>query len=295
MFGERRFKRRKVRRSGRVLGHRRTKMRRIKLTVAVLFAVVLVVITAWLLRLERLMVSDVVTHGNDIVSTEDIKKIALEDISGTYFLVVPKKSVFFYPALRIKQDILNTFPRIDNVETDITDNTKLRIDVTERKPFALWCGETYVDTNEDLGNCYFIDEGSFIFATAPDFTGNVFFKYFGPLAETSPDSIAPIGGTFMVTTEFQGLQLFLEGFKGFGYDPVSLARRDERDFELELADGAKIIFGGDQSLNILLDNLQSVVDSEAFQASASKKLEYIDLRFGNRVYYKFIGEGEAGG
>jgi hypothetical protein len=138
-----------------------------------------------------------------------------------------------------------------------------------------------------------MDEQSYIYASAPDFTGNVFFKYFGELYEhdesQGDDAITSL---YMSEQDFYGIRPFIEAFENLGYTPISLTRMDDGDFELRMIDEAKIIFGNDVRLSVLLDNMESILDSDSFRETPRKPLEYIDLRFGNKVYYKFRDEDE---
>jgi hypothetical protein len=42
-------------------------------------------------------------------------------------------------------------------------------------------------------------------------------------------------------------------------------------------------------LSRVIDNLESVLESESLLAD-DRELEYIDLRFGNRVYYRYLDQ-----
>ena len=55
------------------------------------------------------------------------------------------------------------------------------IKISERDPFALWCdGEAPVDGDDaNVGSCFFLDSDGYIFANAPYFQDNVYFKLYG--------------------------------------------------------------------------------------------------------------------
>ncbi len=52
----------------------------------------------------------------------------------------------------------------------------------------------------------------------------------------------------------------------------------------------KVSYGADAGT--LVKNLQLVLQSDVLQGKRDK-IEYIDLRFGNRVYYKLKGQPEV--
>lgn len=273
------------------LGKRRKD--RILLTVGLASLVALsllgVVFTA--LRLEEFRIEKIVIVGNETMADTLIRDRVSHLLSGTYFYFIPKDNFLAYPKSNIAAVLLGAYPRIKNIFAETPDPSTLLVTVEEREPFALWCGETYHDTGNNRGNCYFIDEGGYIFAKAPDFSDNVYFTYFGELdTKGSMDGI-PIGGRFMNEIDFTGLQSLIRGFEEFDFPPTALTKGKNNDIELRLRFGTVVIFGREQDLSILLDTLESVFDSEEFKNAAHRELLYIDLRFGNKVFYKYADDG----
>ena len=82
---------------------------------------------------------------------------------------------------------------------------------------------------------------------------------------------------------------FIEQLKASGITPTEIAFIEDPDVELYLKDETKILFSKDIPLSRVLDNLLSVLNSDAFEENSTLNLEYIDLRFGNKVYYKERG------
>ena len=287
--------RRKKKRQAGALGHRRAKMFRIKMVLLGLVIISIIAIFAWLLRLKDVVIYDVVITGNSITKTEEIKDIVDEHLHGSYLYVIPKNSEFFLPKRAIKTDIENTFTRIKSVEVTVLGGDAISINVEERRPYALWCGDSYINTEENLGNCYFIDDSSYVFAKAPDFTGNIFFKYFGILlGEETTTSTAPLGKEFMSKAEFDAISVFLEAFEEIEYIPVSFTRVQDGDFSVRMESGVEILYGHNTRLSVVLDNLESIIVSDLFIDLEQEQIEYIDLRFGSKVYYKLHGKDAVG-
>ena len=78
-----------------------------------------------------------------------------------------------------------------------------------------------------------------------------------------------------------------------GIKPTSLYLVGE-DIEIYLSSKSpyspKIIFKKDFNLEAISENLQTALDAEPLKSNFKNKyasLEYIDLRYGNKVYYKF--------
>ena len=266
------------------LGERRKKIRRVKAVALVTGIILFFSLVAWGSRLPRLMISDSVISGNGTIPSATVKSEIQNFLAGTYFSLVPRDNILVYPKSKIVNGLIASFPRIQSVAMRI-DGTTLKVQIKERKPFALWCGEESSPEHVATSSCYFLDKDSYMYASAPDFTGHVFFKYFGTPALASSGSDA-VGGTYMDKNEWEAVQSLIEGLGTMDLIPVSLGRLNDTDFALTLDGGTKIIFSHDQNLASVLDNLRSVIDAEPFNGTLDPSLEYIDLRFGDRVYYK---------
>jgi hypothetical protein len=66
-------------------------------------------------------------------------------------------------------------------------------------------------------------------------------------------------------------------------NPTKLVSEDNKKYELYFNESSKIIFNDEQNIRELMDNFQAVLNIEDFYIN---NIEYIDLRFGNKVFYK---------
>lgn len=264
------------------LGERKRKIFYVKTAAIFLTILVLIMTFSFILRLEQVNIQNVVITGNQAILASSLETIVRNNLEGTYMYVVPRSNALFYPQKNIEQEALAISPRIEQIGIFLDGLQTLQLTVKERETFALWCGGTATSSVSQSGNCYYLDEYGFIFAEAPDFSGNIFFKYFGELGKD------PIGSQYMMREEFRGLNLFFESFQGLTVEPVSLTKLEDQDFEIGLRDGSRIIFSTKENLATLLDNLESVFGSEALlPRDDGQVLDYVDLRFGNKVFYKF--------
>jgi hypothetical protein len=105
-------------------------------------------------------------------------------------------------------------------------------------------------------------------------------------------STSPIGHVY-ASAHFPGILALLRYLGQAGITAQGATIIDDRDFTVLLAEGfyLKASFGEDASA--LAGNLKLVLSSDALKGKESK-LEYVDLRFGNRIYYKLQGQAEAG-
>ncbi len=235
----------------------------------------------YLLRRPEVNIQDIDLKGNEMVSSEKLNDFIKEETSGNYFFIFPRSSIFIYPRNFIEKSILSNFKRIENVQIVSDGFNSILVNVRERKPVALWCGENRLEGA--IPECFFIDENGFLYARSPAFTGDVYFRFYGSLR----DSIS-IGQWFLPEKKFKEILFFLQSLQKSDIQATDLAIDNEDDYELYLESGARVLFAQDSELSIVLDNLRSALLSDDLKDNGIVGIDYIDLRFGNKVYYKFL-------
>ena len=235
-----------------------------------------------------------------------------------------KSNIFLFDKQKIEQGIVTAFPRIQvaQISREAPLSTTIIVTVNERQPLALWCADV-AETD-----CYQMDNTGFIFATAtappvafvdasstgakpvPVATGEFVFE--GGLAgsltvssSTNPTSgdastTVPIPGTAgkspisqtFAGAHVAGMYSLLQMLANAGFMSTSAHVESSQDFWVYLERGyyLKASFGEDPSQ--LVRNLNLVLSSSALTGKQDQ-IEYIDLRFGDRVYYKLVGQAES--
>lgn len=246
-----------------------------------LFALSLVFgILVYISRTPSLNISEIKIAGNKVVDSEEIKAVVSEEIAGNYLWFFPKANILYYSKKNIENKLHDKFKRLKDISFSIKNGGVLEISVTERTALYTWCGDTInlvvgVPSEE---KCYFMDEAGFIFDEAPYFSGDVYFKFYGAIQN------------------FEKLVSFKKALENLGLKPVALSTETSGDVKIflpkgnSLPTGPEIIFKVDADLPVVVGNLKAALSTEPLLSNFKNKyssLEYIDLRFGNKVYYKF--------
>ncbi|HTE48812.1 MAG TPA: hypothetical protein VK675_02830 [Candidatus Paceibacterota bacterium] len=247
---------------------------------------------AFLARLPGLNIADVEIVGNKVVDSETIKTTVKNEIYGNYLWFFPKTDIFFFPKNSIIEALNNRIPRLDGINLTVKDNKILEISVSEREAKYLWCGATPVELKSDSKpKCYFLDKNGYIFDEAPYFSGDVYFTFYGAI-DFKED--VPLGLNFL-PANFGKLVTLIEMLQSMKLVPVALYLQENGDIKIFLSgkstlSGPDLIFRLDSDLSAIVENLETALTTEPLQSNFKKKyssLEYIDLRYGNKVYYRF--------
>lgn len=236
----------------------------------------------WLSGLQRIQIDMVNISGATVLSTDVLESTVRYELQGKYLWAFPKTNVFLYPRSHIEKSLLTSFPRIKTVTLSTADNHILSVSLTEREPFALWCDTP--PTDNLVSQCYFLDTDGFVFAHAPQFSGNAYFKYYGFLPYE-----APIGSYYLSsTTRFHELSGFVENAQKLGITPLYMSAQDIDSFELFVFGGGKILLDTRESLEKVFERFSALLKTPNLVPKKGGELlvEYIDLRFGNKMFFK---------
>lgn len=216
--------------------------------------------------------------GNSVLPGEKLKEIVNMEISGKYLWAFPKNNLLLYPKSKIASNLLSKFPTIKKVDISASLGNVLSVSIEERKPFAVWC------QSDEKEKCYFMDNLGFIYSEAPDFSGSAFFKYYGIVDSD------PIGKTYKDIKTFVKLNSFIDSLKKINITPITLNIDENDDVFILVSSSGEIRFSLNDDLKTSFSNLQTVLNNlntvVKTATSTSYKFQYIDLRFGDKVFVK---------
>ena len=242
---------------------------------------------AWGAHNERIRITRISIEGNSVVLDKDIKKEAEKILSGKYLWIFPKDNIFLYPKRQIVKGIMNAFKRIYYVNVSTIDMNSVKISVKERYPFALWCGSSLDDGSRNISDeCYFLDKTGFVFAQSPNFSDDVYFEFYGVLKGSV------IGKQFLSSKEFARIISFKELLNNNNLTVDKLLVKENGDYVFHMNNSNKttIVFNKMQDFEKIFYNLKSAIETKIAQGDRKdifKNLKYIDLRFDNKVLFKY--------
>jgi hypothetical protein len=243
--------------------------------------------------LPRFTVSSVAVEGEQRLSERLVRAYAESVLEDGSFRFISRDNFLVYPKDALAAGVAASFPRIESAEVDRDSvaGTTLVLTIREREPYALWCEEVSGVATSTRADCYVMDEGGYVYAKSgePADEPSTSYVFTGGLAATG----TPIGMRF-APDHIDKVRTLLDALAAAGYSPTGAKVVGGEDYfvPLQAAPLLKISFASDPST--VMRNLELVLASEELTGKL-QKIEYVDLRFGNRVYYKLKGEEEVGG
>lgn len=250
---------------------RRKRMRRRIAFVSLAALVLLAVIVVGLTHLPFLQVREVQVSGAKTLATNTIAGYIQEAIAGYYLLVIPRRNIFVYPKRAIADGLLRQFPELRAVDVHAQDFHTIAAEVVEREQKAFWC---------QGAQCYLMDQTGVVYAPAPAQKG--FVAYRGQVQGES------LPRQYLTPEQFESLFALVDAVSQKVPDsPVEEVVVDtELDAEATLSNGFVLKFALGDAGGDVFERFSLALTSGPFLENSLDAFEYLDLRFGDKLYYK---------
>ncbi len=248
----------------------------------------------------RFFIKEVEIFGTEVVSAEEVKINAENQISGLH-IIIPKRNIFLYPQKKIVKKLAIDFPRLSTIKAEV-QNKNLVVTVTEREPAYLWCGENIPATRLEAfaNDCYFVDDTGFIFSLAPQFSESVYPKIYTKLINSDTENlieINPIAKYAMSSEVLSNVSTFASKIATSALKPSAYSITEDGDAIIFLFRNSDILpevrYNPKHDPITASSGFKTAISSEPLKSKLTTSfstLEYIDVRFANKVFYKFGNE-----
>ena len=252
---------------------------------ALIVSYALFMLAMWLSYQPGLEITQVKVTGTQAVDRAGIESTAEKFLSQKMLWKINRNNVVLYPKNSIQESIRVFDSHVKTVDMSVRGH-ELDIVISEYSPAYLWCPPGGVDTKTfvTLG-CSFADENGHIFSSAPDYSGNPFLVF---TTATSVEQMTngTTYSTIYTKEEFEKVKLFLTELTTLQLTPHVVRHTGENDFTVSTDKPWTIRWSSASDPAESVANLTLVLQNINKEAGGEAKLETIDLRFGNKVFYK---------
>jgi len=283
--------------SDKLAKHRKAQAR-FRRILALIFVLIILGGAGYFIYADRFQIKGIAVTGSEAISGDTIAASAEANINGKTAYIFPKRNIFLYSKKSLEASLTQSFPRLDTIGIEIK-NKQLAIAVTEREPAYLWCGETIPATRQASfdSTCFFLDSTGYIFSLAPQFSDSVYSRIYTTLPNTVGDEASPIGQYAMTSSVLARVATFAKQITSSSFKPSAYSITPDGDALIFLyrdSDSSPVI-----RYNPLHDPLTVVAQFKAAigteplkskLATSLSTLDYIDVRFPNKIFYKFNDE-----
>lgn len=263
--------------------HHRGKSRPSLKVAAISIAIVILMATfMFVFRYPEWQLAKINVSGTQALSSEAIKSFIEEEISGNYAFLIPKRSVFLLKEGDLASKIKGEFPRIQEVSLERHFPDRLTANIVERELWGILCNDNFTPDNQEDIDCVFIDPEGRALDHAPNSSGSLIVKI-----KTDFSSLS-LGEHVLEPSLAKYLKNFGEKIEVGISSKVTVYELSSillGEFRITLDDGFFLVLARKADVGSVLKVLKTVLDEEVKEKRS--RLEYVDLRFGNKVFYKF--------
>ncbi len=231
----------------------------------------------------NIRIHTVALEGVKTANAEELEKVVQEKISKKYFFVIPANNIFLYPKKDIVKELLSQFPILKSVSVRATNFESISVEVAEREVYALWCGAS--PTIESP--CALMDENGLTFGLAANFSGDAYYEYYGGATTTVGFKSAYAPKQFLNPDDFHKLSTLVKALANS--QPKTQVSRivvDENgDVKVSFENGFRIIFALKDAGGDVFERYSLALAAAPFANRPINDFEYLDLRFGDKLYY----------
>ncbi len=201
---------------------------------------------------------------------------------GTHAFILPRNSLFFIPESDIRARVLDAHPDIEAVSIAPNGLNTLHLRTLPRAEAFVWCGYA-IDTSD--GSCYSANAEGLIFAQiAPEVSSTTeALRVYGPLEGQEGES--PIRARLGYASHIPEALRFVKALQTLGADVVSFSLRDD-EADARTSAGTRITYVLGRE-----EEAAGIAASVFPQLSLNDgSIQYVDLRFSGKAYFKRAGE-----
>ena len=262
---------------------RRSVFLRLWFWILILILTIFLSFAYFLLFYSEFQIQNVLISGNEKVKTFELQSIISNNINrkiiGLGAFQIFSKSIFLLNKDALSKDILKDFPLIDRVSIKTELPQTLTVEVSERAPVGIYCSPEAGQISE---KCFLIDGAGIIFEELKNNPENMFIvrQMGNKEAYTGENVIAQniIGAVSKIEKDLKD-NFKIDIKEALITTPIRLDIKTKENWQIYF-DLSK-----DSDVNMQITKLNLLLKGD-INADVREKLQYIDLRFKDRAYYK---------
>jgi hypothetical protein len=241
-----------------------------------------VAVSIYTLRYPGWQINDIQVSGNRTILSKDIESVIFREIAGGYASIIPRSSFFLTRGEAVGRVLKKNFPRISEVNIVRNFPNQIRVAIYERSAWAILCNDGLTpEENSDI-QCVYIDSEGLALDEAPNSFGSLVVKIKTDFALLKVgEYVLEPARAIRIYSLGEKIEALLSA-EIIAYEIFSVLPREMR---MRTSEGFSLIVLLEDDPPEIIRVLKSVLEEEIKERRS--RLDYIDLRFGNKVFFKF--------
>jgi hypothetical protein len=196
-------------------------------------------------------------------------------LSDKYYFITRRNNSFAFSINNLLSELSQQYPELENIEAEKISVHDFKINYSAKKPVGIWC---LLKQNK----CYYFDRNAIIFSQIEPSEGYLLTRI-----DDDRERIINIGSMIMsnewMTDIFDSIAILKTN--NIVISRVYVSQDSINDIDFITQAGWKILISTSTNVKSQINALINLY-SEKLSAEQKSRLEYIDLRIQDRIYYK---------
>ncbi len=252
----------------------RSKTKRLRLEIILITFGILASVAglSYLSNRPGILISEIIVEGNNYLSADAVRAQVAQSIDGKVLALFPKNNVLLLGPSNLEKILENKYPSIRNVEVAILSLNSVKVKVEERVPVYEYCTDV----------CFLADKDTYLFRLSSDLGLDDLINIV--LEDASILALNPISTLILESDRASNITQILAGIKQIGIVADTITIMPALDVRIHSKEGWYLLYNQETDVEKVMRNLRVALESS--NIPENEKLSYIDLRFGNKVFYK---------
>src|SRR3989338_8939390 len=231
----------------------------------------------------QFLIKNINIEGASEITQKQINKLLETTFNSKRFLILKQNKITNFPSAEFEKKLLFEIPKMKIASVETKSSGSLIIKVEERQQEGIWCA---YGSAEILPKCYFYDTEGVIYEEAPNSIRGSLIK----IIKDGRISEAQLGSAVVDKILLEYIDNLIEILEVAHERPNYIFIKNNNDVYAGFSAGWEAQFSRDRDLLESVENLILILEEEI--GSRINELEYIDLRLGNKAFYKWQGGTE---
>lgn len=256
------------------LKQKKQKIKKIKFYTLLVGIVLCIAGIIYVIQMPFIQIANVQIFGNTFVNTEEIN-LKTEKILNSYtYWIFPNKNIFIFSKKELEKKLKEN-PAITKVIINKDFFNTLIINIEEEEKEMLYC------VSETKEECFYVNGESFIYAKVDE--------YIIPEQEIiiySEKEQKTIKSNILQEDVYKEMVLFVKNIARYDIKIKEIYIKKDDTIEFVSKRGARVIASQFDDFEKDFENMVALFEQNILSKEDLMTVEYIDLRFGNKVFYK---------
>ncbi len=286
----------------RKLREKKKKQKKLRLIIFLVVTISILVFFVYVLNASYFRVQRIVVNELEYANREEVELATKNQLDGRFFGLFAKSNIFILPRGNIYKELKSNFPSIKKVDLDVKGLTEIELEIEEYVANAIWCDVPVTPAtllshdaeNQDKvssaipqvltsfsgQNCFFLNDSGIVFSPTDYDNNQEVIKFFGGITSD------PLRQTYANKKTFASLVEFTKLLRRLNIVSDQVWTTNGEVYAFVTKEKVKIYIDSKDNIVDVFDNLETVIKRDAINQAQFSNIDYIDLRFGNRVFYK---------